>query len=431
MKLGSWGRLSYRDYTVKILGRDMPAEDEKNASTSAIVRGSGLSYGDCCLNGNGVTYLTQKLDRFIEFDSSRGLLTCEAGVTLGEIQSSFASKGWMLPVTPGTQFVTVGGAIANDVHGKNHHRYGCFGNHVTEIKLARTDGHTFACSPTRESNWFAATVGGLGLTGVIREATIQLRPVLSRWLDIEALPYSSLEEFFAITSISEENWEYTVSWLDCSKAKRPRGIFFRANHSEIDTDDYAGRSSWSIPVTPPISPVNRYSLAIFNSLYYAMHRKRSGAYRDHYTQYFYPLDSITHWNRLYGRKGFYQYQLVIPLKDSETVLQSLLREIARSGMGSFLSVLKTFGERESLGMLSFPMAGVTMALDFPNRGKDLERLFKRLDAIVLDAGGRLYPAKDARMPAKVFAAGYSELPQFLQYKDPGLSSDLSRRLMGF
>ena len=261
MRLRAWGRLSHDEHRVVVLDRDRLPDGTGTGDSPAIVYGMGRSYGDAGLNPGGVAYLSRSLDRFLAFSSDDGALTCEAGVTLGEIQSHFAPRGWMLPVTPGTQFATVGGAIANDVHGKNHHRAGCFGNHVRSILLERSDGTRLLCSPLENADYFAATIGGLGLTGVIREATIQLRPVTSCWLDTQTLPYGSLEEFFSLSDDSEADWEYTVSWVDCSRADSVRGIFIRANHCEEGPADGATPSrTLTVPVTPPVSLVNRYTL---------------------------------------------------------------------------------------------------------------------------------------------------------------------------
>ena len=400
MRLRAWGRLSHDEHHAVVLGRDRRPGDAAGSGSRAIVYGRGRSYGDVGLNPGGVAMLSRGLDRFLEFNDADGMLTCEAGVSLGQIQSQFAPRGWMLPVTPGTQFATVGGAIANDVHGKNHHRAGCFGNHLHGILLERSDGSRLRCSQEENSDYFAASIGGLGLTGIIREATLQLRPVTSCCLDTETLPYGSAEEFLALSDDSENDWEYTVSWVDCARSDRVRGIFIRANHCEDSSARCPAASrSLSVPVTPPIPLVNRFTLPAFNSLYYWRQCSKRSLARQHYSSFFYPLDAVRDWNRLYGRRGFYQYQLVIPRDDAASALQSL-KEISRSGLGSFLSVLKTFGDRPSPGMLSFPMPGVTLALDFPGRRDDrLEGLFLRLDAIVREAGGRLYPAKDARMSA--------------------------------
>lgn len=392
--------------------------------------GMGRSYGDVSLNPNGVLWNTTGLDHFIEFDEGSGRLVCEAGVLLRDIQRLVIPRGWILPVTPGTQLITVGGAIANDVHGKNHHVLGSFGDHVQRIRLVRTDGTTIECGPLLQSDWFAATVGGLGLTGIIVEAEIQLRRVAGPWLVTETVPYTSLDEFFRFADDSETDWEHTVSWIDCISRGAGRGVFMRANPAGVvDRTEPKGRKL-TMPVVPPFSLVNRLSLRPFNVAYFNLKKLQAGRAVSHYESFFYPLDNLLEWNRMYGPRGFFQYQSVVPREGGEEAVKAMLGEIARSGEGSFLAVLKTFGNRQPVGMMSFPRPGVTLALDFPNKGTRTLRLFERLDSIVRESGGRIYMAKDARMPRDIFEAGYPRLDEFLKYRDPGITSGLSRRLMG-
>jgi FAD/FMN-containing dehydrogenase len=410
-----------------VLGRDSLAR-QIAAPLPGLAHGMGRSYGDVCLNPGGALWQTRGLDRLLAFDAASGRLVCEPGVLLRDIQRLMIPRGWALPVTPGTQIVTVGGAIANDVHGKNHHARGSFGDHVRSLTLLRTDGRRIVCGPSHESAWFAATVGGAGLTGLIVEAELQLQPVPGPWLATETIPYANLEEFFTLADASEAQWEYTVSWIDCLSGDG-RGLFMRANPVKAEAAQPPQRER-RLPFTPPVSLVNKLSLRAFNEAYFRMHKWRAGTATAHYEAFFYPLDSLLEWNRMYGPRGFYQYQCVIPREAAQHAVQAMLREIRRSGQGSFLAVLKTFGERAAPGMLSFARPGATLALDFPNRGTRTEALFERLDAIVADTGGRLYLAKDARMPGTLFEAGYPRLAEFLPYRDPGISSALSRRLMG-
>lgn len=374
--------------------------------------------------------MMQGLDRFIRLDDTSGRLLCEAGVLLRDIQQVAIPRGWRLPVTPGTQFVTVGGAIANDVHGKNHHAQGCFGDHVRSLSLLRTDGTHIECGPDHNPQWFAATVGGIGLTGCILTAEIQLSRTPGPWLETESIPYDNLAEFFRLSDASEADWEHTVSWIDCLSGGKGRGLFLRGNHAQIAGEPQFKKRALAIPVEPPVSLVNGVSLRLFNTAYYHLGKWRAGKRVQHYLPFFYPLDSIHEWNRIYGPKGFYQYQCVLPREYGEQGIAAMLDEIAKSGMGSFLAVLKTFGQRAPVGMLSFPQPGVTLALDFPNRGERTEKLFIRLDAIVAEAKGRLYLGKDARMSRKLFEAGYPRLQDFIAYRDSGISSSMSRRLMG-
>lgn len=428
--VSSWGRLGQWKHDLVALSDRHQVAGAIRASTPGLAYGMGRSYGDVCLNPEGALWKTTGLDKFIAFDEQSGRIRCEAGVLLRDIQRLAIPRGWMLPVTPGTQFVTVGGAIANDVHGKNHHVFGTFGEHIRHITLLRTDGTIIECGPDQEPEWFAATVGGLGLTGFILTAEITLRRVAGAWVDTETVPFGSLDEFFMLAGESETKWEYTVSWIDCMARGDSRGIFMRANHaSSRDCSEPAGKKM-AVPCVPPVSLVNRLSLRPFNTAYFNSKKRQAGPAVMHYQPFFYPLDNLLEWNRMYGPKGFYQYQSVVPNRDGKEAVQEMLREIAHAGEGSFLAVLKTFGSRPPPGMLSFAMPGVTLALDFPNMGDRILKLFERLDAVVKNAGGRLYPAKDARMPRSLFEAGYPALARFLPFRDPGISSAMSRRLIG-
>jgi FAD/FMN-containing dehydrogenase len=390
----------------------------------------GRSYGDVCLNPEGTLWVTTALDHFLAFDDTTGRLVCEAGVLIRDIQRMVIPRGWILPVTPGTQMVTVGGAIANDVHGKNHHVVGSFGDHVSRLTLVRTNGDVITCGPAEQIALFAATVGGLGLTGVITQAEIQLRRVPGAWLSTETMPFANLDEFFLLADSSEGSWEHTVSWVDCITGGGGRGLFMRANSSDAHEQAPTPGRSLTMPFVPPVSLVNRLSLRPFNWAYFHLKKWQAGRSITHYEPFFYPLDNLLQWNRMYGPKGFYQYQSVVPREVGRDAVQAMLKEIAHSRDGSFLAVLKTFGSRQPIGMLSFPRPGVTLALDFPNHGVRTHKLLDRLDAIVREARGRLYPAKDARMPRELFEAGYPRLAEFRKHRDPGISSGLSRRLMG-
>ncbi len=426
----SWGRLSSADHLVASLRSRFDAGEVIKATKPGIAYGMGRSYGDACLNPGGVLWETRGLDRFIRIDIERGRLVCEAGVLLRDIQEMTIARGWILPVTPGTQLVTVGGAIANDIHGKNHHSRGSFGDHILGLTLLRTDGEVIECGPHLRREWFCATVGGVGLTGLILTAEIQLQRVSGPWLNAETIPYQSLDEFFELADGSSSEWEHTVSWFDCVSGAG-RGLFIRGNYVDVSSGPEPSGRSISVPVLPPVSVVNALTLRAFNSGYFNIGRLRAGCSVVHYESFFYPLDSILKWNRIYGPKGFFQYQCVVPRLAAKEAIADILKAIAKSGLGSFLAVLKTFGNRESQGMLSFPCHGVTLALDFPNKGKNTELLFNRLDAIVGEAGGRLYLAKDARMTRSFFEATYPRFQEFLTYRDPGVSSAMSRRLMGY
>lgn len=398
-------------------------------SGAALAYGNGRSYGDVCLT-EGSQLMCRGLDRFIRFDRQNGVLCCEAGVTLAEVLALTAPQGWFLPSTPGTRYATVGGALANDVHGKNHHVEGSFGHHVRAFELVRSDGSRLECRPDQNEAFFAATIGGLGLTGLISWVELQLTPIRNEWMWAESVRFRNLDEFWELNAAAEANSPYAVAWIDClSKGNsQGRGILLTADHAGMRTDLPVFREKTKrVPFDPPLSLVNRLSLTAFNALYYRQPTKPQGGLM-HYVPYFYPLDAIGDWNRIYGRRGFYQYQCVIPPEASATAIAELLNAIARSGQGSFLAVLKTFGDRPAAGMLSFPRPGATLALDFPDKGERTLRLFAELDAIVTSAGGALYPAKDARMPASLFRSGFPQWERFSEYIDPAFSSQFWQRV---
>ncbi|WP_338844434.1 FAD-binding oxidoreductase [Massilia sp. W12] len=425
----SWGRLQRVAHTaLRLTSRLQNIAPFVASQPHVLPFGNGRSYGDSCMNPGGALLLTRGMDHFIQFDPALGILECEAGVLLDEIIRLVLPQGWFLPVTPGTRFVTVGGAIANDVHGKNHHRLGTFGCHVLEFGLQRSDGARLRCSASQNPALFGASIGGLGLTGLITDARLQLRRVANPWLDVETIPYADLREFYDLCLASDAEYEYTVAWVDCAGAKSGRGIFMRANHAPALAATPPPRAARQrrLPGTPPFSLINPLTLKLLNSAYY--HRARAGRSWQHCAPFFYPLDAVLEWNRAYGPRGFYQYQCVLPHRAGLAASQALLDAIGASGLGSFLAVLKLCGEPKSPGLLSFPLPGISLALDFPNRGPSLHALFARLDAIVQEAGGRLYAAKDARMPATLFQAGYPDWREFARHIDPHFSSALWRRV---
>jgi FAD/FMN-containing dehydrogenase len=422
----SWGRWPrYEQRIVALTTRFEPLPGR----SPMLAFGNGRSYGDVCLNEGGTLLATRGLDRFISFDAASGVLECEAGVLLSEIIALTLPHGWFPPVTPGTALVTVGGAIANDIHGKNHHRAGSFGHHLLGFELQRSDGEILQCAPDQRADWFGATLGGLGLTGLISTARLQLRRVPGEWIAGDCRRFRSLQEFFALTAQSDTEYEYTVAWLDCAAAgsKLGRGVFMRGNHVGHEASPPPARS-WRLPLTPPVSPVTGASVRLFNALYY--HRPAAQRPRAlwHYKPFLYPLDSLLEWNRLYGPRGFFQYQCVLPAAEAAAALPEMLQRIIRSRQGSFLAVLKQFGNQPSLGWLSFPRPGVTLALDFPNRGEPTLQLLESLDTITRAAGGAVYPAKDARMSAQSFQQYYPAWKRLASYVDPKFSSSFWRRV---
>lgn len=408
--------------------------DFPECPSSVLPFGLGRSYGDSCLNNGGTLIDMSGLDRFISLDTATGLLRCEAGVILGQVLEHLVPQGWFLPVVPGTKYVTVGGAIANDIHGKNHHAAGTFGCHVTKLELLRSDGARLICSPTENEELFRATIGGLGLTGIIVWAEIRLKKIVSPWIDAEFIRFESLDDFYPLAEESAASFEYTVSWIDCTARGDAlgRGIFIRGNHS---ADQLTGRNTpklgtiLSVPLDMPNFLLNRLSIRAFNILYFYKQGPRPISRLLHYNPFFFPLDALGGWNKMYGNRGFFQYQPLIPQQGKQAPIKKLFQMISESGGGSFLTVLKDFGSVSSPGLMSFPRPGVTLALDFPNRGAETLKLFEQLDSIVLEHGGRIYPAKDARMSPQSFKEFYPESEKFAEYIDPKISSSFWRRVM--
>lgn len=391
--------------------------------------GAGRSYGDVGIPAESLVISSSRFDKLLAFDAESGILACEPGVLLRTIQELFSARGWMLPVTPGTSWVTLGGALANDVHGKNHHTAGSFGNHVLSFKLLRSNGEVLYCDREVNSGLFRATIGGLGLTGFVSEITIKLKKVAGPWIESETIAFQSLNEFFEISEDSSKTHEGTVAWIDCTAKKVGRGIFTRGNHSDR-RESYKPPLNLTVPLTPPISLVNKLTLKPFNFAYFNLQKAKQGKRLEHYSTFYYPLDAIFEWNRIYGPNGFFQYQSVVPVRDQLEVTSEMLKAIQKSAQGSFLAVLKTFGDVPSEGLLSFPMPGTTLALDFPNKGLATEKLFATLDKIVLEAGGRLNPSKDARMTREMFENTFLNRDEFEKFRDPKFESQMSRRLMG-
>lgn len=396
-------------------------------------RGLGRSYGDACLISGGTLLITTAMNRLVNFDSEQGLLTAEAGISLGEILEVTVPRGWFLPVLPGTRYVTLGGAIANDVHGKNHHQAGTFGCHVRRIEVKRSDGAILCCSPAENNELFCATVGGIGLTGVILRATVKLRRIVTPYLDTESIKFTGLDQFFALSAESA-GYEFVVAWIDCLSrgAQFARGIFMRGAFS-AESDPRALRESvggprLAIPFYLPEWVLNRGTLKIFNAAYYHRSPARMRRERSHFAPYFFPLDAVRGWNRIYGRRGLVQFQCVVPQAGARAAIEEMLRVCSAAGEGSFLAVLKEFGPAHSPGLLSFPMPGATLALDFPFRGERTLKLLAALEQLAAEAGGRLYAAKDSCMTREHFNRFYPAADQLRRWIDPAISSDFARRV---
>lgn len=440
--LSGWGRYQPEHCTL--------FRPERNAELAAllasdrgrpwIARGLGRSYGDTAVNSRGAVIDMSRLNRMLAFDAAAGTLECEGGVSLAEILDAFVPRGFFLPVTPGTKYVTVAGAIANDVHGKNHHCDGTFSQFVDSITLWTPARGTIICSAHENSDVFWATVGGVGLTGIILKARLRLRPVESAYVRVDYQRCAHLDEALEAMAASDEDYMYSVAWVDCLASGRSlgRSVLMRGNPAPADTLPASlaqtpyrlpRRRQLAVPVDFPGFTLNKYSVKAFNTLFYAVNRNADSVLVD-YDKYFYPLDSIRQWNRMYGRHGFIQYQAAFPYEGRRGLVQ-LLERLAAAGRASFLAVLKCFGDAGP-GLLSYPMPGYTLALDLPNSA-GVNEFARTLDAILLEHGGRLYLAKDALASSDAIAAMYPKLPAFRDMRaqldpDGALESAMSRRL---
>ncbi len=414
MMIHSWGRYPICESKILNPDNDISVTDfAQNTTSDWIPRGLGRSYGDSALSGQVLT--SKNLDYIIEFDPMTGILTSDAGVTLASLLKVFVPKGWFLPVTPGTQFVSLGGAVASDVHGKNHHGEGSFCDHVLSLKIATPTGMV-TCSPTENEPLFRATCGGMGLTGFITQVTLKLNQIKSAYIQEVTHKANNLQE---VMSLFEEHKDatYSVAWIDCMATGNElgRSLLMLGEHAQSGGLDAGQPGHLSLPFELPISPLNSFSTRLFNQLYY--HRIRSSVQNKtvHYQPFFYPLDGIQNWNRMYGKKGFVQYQCVIPYAAGYQGMKALMDEISASKEASFLAVLKAMGPSND-NYLSFPMEGFTLALDFKYKPNVLA-LLDRLDDIVLDLGGRLYLTKDARMSEKMFKRGYPKWEEFMEVRE--------------
>ncbi len=426
--LRSWGGLRSRD-TVLLEPADWLAAPNRNRSVLAY--GNGRSYGDSCLNDGGGLIAARRLGRILSFDAASGVIVCEAGVLLDEVLKLVVPAGWFPPVTPGTCFVTIGGALANDVHGKNHHRAGTFGRHVLAFELARSDGARLTCSPTENAGLFAATIGGMGLTGLVTQVTLQLMKIESGEMLQEAVRFEGLDRFFEIAAEADATHDYTVAWIDSLAGGRNfgRGVFFRANHAPASSAPAAKAvRALPFPLTPPVALINKLTLTAFNTLYRAAQPRTPEPRRIPYRPFFYPLDRVNDWNRAYGPKGLRQFQCAVPMAQARAAVEEMLRRTLAAGESSFLTVLKLFGEVPSPGMMSFPIPGATLTLDFPHRGERTLKLLDELDRIAVSAGGRVNPYKDARMSPATFEASFPQWRDFARHIDPAFSSGFWRRV---
>jgi len=415
--------------------------DSGSDVTSLIARGLGRSYGDAAVNGAGGVVNLLKLNRLLAFDDETGVLECEGGVPLADIINFALPRGFFPAVTPGTRFVTVGGAIAADAHGKNHHQEGSFASCLIDFRLLTASGDVLTCSRLRSPHAFWATLGGMGLTGIILDARFRLRPITSAYVTVDYQRTANLDESLSAFDEGDHRYTYSVAWIDCLArgAALGRSVLMRGRHTERD-ELPAELAQVPLAITPgrrrgvpcylPSGLLNSWSVKAFNALYYRRHRDRRAIVA--YDSFFYPLDSVLNWNRIYGRRGFAQYQAAFPPSTSRRALIRMLETISAAGQASFLAVLKSFGPGNQ-GLLSFPVEGHTLALDLPNTGPSLSALLQRLDSIVLDYGGRVYLAKDPRLGRAAFDEMYPQAEEFRRVRaalDPRgrFDSSLARRL---
>lgn len=428
MRISGWGKFPVINAQVST-PRDLDSVFEAVKKGQAIARGNGRSYGDSSISINNTINLTA-LNRILSFDNKTGILVAQSGVLLADILEIFLPKGWFPKVTPGTKYVTLGGMAAADIHGKNHHKDGSFRSCVKWIDLVTKEGELKRCSPENNTELFNWTIGGMGLTGIIVTIAIQLRPVSSAWIKEKTLSARNIKEAINIFEQSQEA-TYSVGWIDClSKGKNlGRSLIMLGEHADpSDLPDQFHQTPFknrirkkiSIPIHFPSFILNRISVRLFNLLYYIRGRRKHSENLVGWDEYFYPLDSLLGWNKIYGRKGFVQFQCVIPLEQSEEGITRLLKVISERGVASFLAVLKRFGKQDS--PISFPMEGYTLALDFPISKKTLA-LLDELDEITLQYGGRFYLAKDSRMTAETFSKSETRLKKFIAFRTKARHSD--------
>lgn len=387
---------------------------------TAIPRGNGRCYGDSALAEQIVSAMSY--NKFLSFDEQQGLITCQAGVTLAEVLDVIVPRGWFLPVTPGTKFISVGGAIASDVHGKNQHTEGTFCDHVLGLELMRSDGRRGTCSRTENEELFWSVCGGMGLTGFILQATFRLKPIETAYIRQESIRAANLDQLMDLFEASE-GWTYTMAWIDClvQGPAMGRGILLRGEHAlktELQTEaqwqqplKLKPKFKFDVPFYFPNFALNGLTAKLFNSFYYHRHLPVAQQAIVDYDSFFYPLDVIHNWNRIYGQRGFTQYQFILPKAQSRAGLRALLSKIAESGSGSFLAVLKLYGPQQ--GCIPFAMEGFSLALDFPIT-PTLFNFLDELDKLVLEYGGRLYLTKDVRMSREMFLASYPNAQAFIQ-----------------
>ncbi|MEW5822320.1 MAG: FAD-binding oxidoreductase [Cyanobacteriota bacterium] len=421
-KVTNWGNFPEIEASVSSFSSEKELKKLLTSSEEIIARGMGRCYGDSSLCKNIIS--TLKYNRIIDFNEVEQTVCCESGVTLEDLLSIFVPRGLFLPVTPGTKFVTIGGAIASDVHGKNHHVGGSISNHIISMDIMLSDGSISSCSKNNNSNLFWSTCGGMGLTGIILNACFKLKKIETSYIIQESIKAENLESIMKHFEESKD-YTYSVAWIDClSKGKKlGRSILMRGEHAsvrDLEGTKFSNNplktgapAKLDIPLFFPNFSLNTLSVKAFNFLYYNKQLSKKKKFIIDYDKFFYPLDGINNWNRIYGKRGFTQYQFVLPKETSYNGLEKILTEISNSGSCSFLAVLKLFGEQDNL--ISFPKEGYTLALDFPIKPGVFE-LLNKLDEIVLENGGRLYLTKDTRMTEETFNKSYERAEIFRRIK---------------
>lgn len=434
---GGWGRFPVTNSSAV---RPEKFNQLEPVGESTLARGLGRSYGDAALNTGGTLVLTERLNRFLEFDAETGVVRAEAGTSLKDLLDTLVPKGWFVPVTPGTKFCTLGGCIASDVHGKNHHRDGTFSDHVSEFKMVLADGSRVTVTRESEPELFFATAGGMGLTGITTEVTLQMIPVETAYMKVRHIKTKSLDQTVGILTDPAHDAKYSVAWMDClaSGQSLGRGVVMLGEHAlksdiSLRIEDPLAvkvKRPKPFPFDFPSGALNSFTVKLFNALYYSYQGGRK-EFISGYNEFFYPLDSINDWNRMYGKNGFVQYQYVMPMNTALEGTREILNELSKERKASFLAVLKRFGQ-QGPGYLSFPADGLTLAIDIPMSATLLPFL-DHLDDIVMKYGGRVYLAKDSRMKQELLTTGYPRIEEFCKVKqavDPNFrfNSDLARRL---
>lgn len=415
-QIANWGNYPAMEADEESFVFDEQLDKLVNKQEPFIARGNGRCYGDASLGNRTIS--TLKYDKILSFDKQNGIFECQSGITLDQILDVIVPAGWFLPVTPGTKFITIGGGLASDVHGKNHHVDGSISNHVLEMDVVLASDEIITCSPFLNTDLFDATLGGMGLTGIISRVKFRLKKIETSMIRQKQIKAANLQELIELFE-KYKDYTYSVAWIDCLKKGKNfgRSILMLGEHASLDDLAEAQKpdplklpkkKQITFPINLPSWVLNKFSVKAFNFLYYTKNFKKEINNIVSYEPFFYPLDAVLHWNRMYGKAGFVQYQFVIPLEAKDGLIE-ILNRIADEGLGSFLAVLKVFGKQESL--ISFPKEGFTLALDFPVR-KGLLEFLDELDQLVLKYNGRLYMSKDARMKPEMLEAGYPGLEKF-------------------